>query len=115
MADRDLLGQADALLRRHSAGVGAETGGIPVLTDLVEPPTPATGEGIAHEIAQDVYRRVMGDVEGRLAAELEKRLVQHLSGEVHVAVASAVGDLRQDIANAIGDAVTQALERLKVK
>jgi len=52
-------------------------------------------------------------VEGRLAADLEKRLAQHLMPEVHVAVASALGDLRQELANAIGDAVSAAIANRK--
>ena len=57
----------------------------------------------------------MAEVEGRLAADLERRLVQHLEAEVHVAVASALGDLRQDVANAIGDAVAGSAEAPQVK
>jgi len=33
--------------------------------------------------------------------------------EVHAAVASALGDLRQELANAIGDAVAEALKARK--
>ncbi|APV51706.1 hypothetical protein BWI17_19655 [Betaproteobacteria bacterium GR16-43] len=113
--DRDVLGKADALLKRHAAETG--TGGIPVLTDLIEPPvSPQTdGTSVAGEISAEVFSRVMVEVEGHLASELERRLVEHLQGEVHVAVASALGDLRQDVANAIGDAVSEALKRRQLK
>jgi hypothetical protein len=50
-------------------------------------------------------------VESRLAADLERRLSEHLVDEVRVSVAAALGDLRQDIANAVGDAVAEALAR----
>ena len=111
--DGDLLGKADALLKRHSP-VGSDTGGIPVLTDLIEKPS-VLPEGTAGEITQEVFTRVMAEVEGRLAEELEHRLVQHLQSEVHVAVRSALADMRQDVANAIGDAVSEALQRRQVK
>ena len=111
--DRDLLGKADALLKRHAAP-GTDTGGIPVLTDLVEAPS-AFNEGTAGELSHEVFTHVMAEVEGRLAGELERRLVHHLEGEVHVAIASAMSDLRQDIANAIGDAVSEALKRRQLK
>ena len=103
--DKDVLGKADALLRRH-APVGSETGGVPVLTDLIDDPAAREAHG---ELAREVFRRVMAEVEGRLAADLEKRLAQHLVPQVHAAVASAIGDLRQELANAIGDAVADAL------
>lgn len=108
--EKDVLGKADALLRRHSIAApatGSDTGGVPILTELVDAPR-FVGEESA-EIAQEVFTRVMAEVEGRLAADLEKRLAQHLIPEVHTAVASALGDLRQELANAIGDAVSAAL------
>jgi hypothetical protein len=103
--EKDVLNKADALLRRHAAG-GSDTGVFPVLTDLVDDPANAKE---ANELARDVFHRVMAAVEGHLAADLEKRLVQHLVPQVHTAVASAIGDLRQELANAIGDAVADAL------
>ncbi len=116
MSDRDILGKADALLKRHAISApGAETGGFPVLTDLVEPPALANTTGHAGELAREVFTRVMTEVEGRLAADLERRLVQHLEPQVHAAVASALGDLRQELANAIGDAVAEALRQRQVK
>ena len=102
--EKDVLDKADALLRRH-APVGSETGTVPVLTDLVDDPA----NRLTSELARDVFHRVMAEVEGRLAADLEKRLAQHLVPQVHAAVASAIGDLRQELANAIGDAVADAL------
>ena len=110
MADKDILGKADALLRRHASGVDA--GGVPLLTDLVHEPR---AKAVIDEIARDIYNRVMQEVEGRLAADLEKRLVQHLVPQVHTAVASALGDLHQELANAIGDAVAAALKDRNIK
>ena len=113
-SDKDILGKADALLRRHSISApasGSDTGGVPILTELVDAPM-FVGEE-AEELAREVFTRVMAEVEGRLAADLEKRLAQHLMPEVHTAVASALGDLRQELANAIGDAVSEALARRK--
>jgi hypothetical protein len=109
-SDKDVLGQADALLRRHA--VGTETGGVPVLTDLIHDPK---AKAAAEDLARDVFNRVMTEVEGRLAADLEKRLVEHLVPQVHAAVASALGDLHQELANAIGDAVAAALKDRQLK
>ena len=112
-SDEDILGKADALLRRHAISApasGSETGGVPVLTDIVDDTGAPTDE-----LAREVFRRVMSEVEGRLAADLENRLAQHLGGQVHAAVASALGDLRQELANAIGAAVAEALKQHPAK
>ncbi len=114
--DKDILGKADALLRRHSVaapGGGSDTGGVPVLTDLVDAPQAAPAP--ADDLAREVFNRVMAEVEGRLASELERRLAEHLVPQVHAAVASAIGDLHQELANAIGDAVAEALKARNVK
>ncbi len=110
-SDRDLLDKADALLRRHATAGEAES--IPLLTDLVEPPAITATEGRTGEIAREVFALVLKEVEGRLAADLERRLSEHLVPQVQVAVASAMGDLRQELANAIGDAVARALKQQK--
>jgi len=113
VADKDVLGKADALLRRHSLplpGSGSDTGGVPVLTELIEPPGSENAD-----LAQALFERVMKEVEGRLAVDLERRLTEHIVGQVHAAVASAISDLHQELANAIGDAIKQELERRKVK
>ena len=110
--EKDVMGKADALLRRH-ASAGADTGGVPVLTDIVHDPRT---KAMVDELALAIFNRVMAEVEGRLAADLEKRLVHHLVPQVHTAVASALGDLHQELANAIGDAVAAALrERQQLK
>lgn len=114
MTDKDIFGKADALLKRHTAPrPGTETGGVPILTDLVE--TPAVPGTPADPLAREVFMRVMAEVEGRLAAELEARLTQHLVPQIQAAVSSAIGDLHQEIADAIGDAVAEALKARQVK
>jgi hypothetical protein len=126
-SDRDIFGKADALLRKHGPGAtDAEGEAFPVLTDVFEDgsPRPQASVEAAVEaleapaqgaLAQDVVAKAMAEIEGRLAAELERRLLQHLVPQVHAAVASALGDLHQELANAIGDAVAQALAQRNVK
>ena len=108
--DKDLLDKADALLRRHATVVGSDTGGVPVLTDIVAAPGAPD-----NELAAEVFHLVMAQVERRLAVDLEQRLVQQLAPQVHAAVANALGDLRLELANAIGDAVAEAFARRNVK
>ena len=117
MSDKDVLGKADGLMRRHAISApatGSDTGGVPILTELVDAPA-FVGDPASEELAREVFNRVMAEVEGRLAADLENRLAQHLVPQVHAAVASALGDLRQELANAIGDAVSAALAQRQVK
>ena len=113
--DKDVFGKADGLMKRH-AGPGTETGAVPVLTDLVDPHAAArTAHEPTSDLAREIFTRVLAEVEGRLAADLERRLTQHLVPQVHAAVASAIGDLHQELANAIGDAVHRALESRHLK
>jgi len=107
MSDKDVLEKADALLRRHAPG--SETGAYPVLTDLIPDP------GEQGDIAREVFTRVMAEVESRLTVDFEQRLADQLVPLIHASVAATVGDLRQELANAIGDAVAAALERRNVK
>jgi len=127
--DRDILGKADALLRRHvppRAGSG-EGPDVPVLTELITPggtPAPAAvldapvTEPVANgpagrddELARKLVAEVASAVHARLAQDLERRLTQKVMAEVHASVAATLVDLRQDIANAVGDAVAEALAR----
>ena len=112
-SDSDIFGKADGLMRRRP-GTEAEPGTVPVLTDLVEVGAKAVHEPPS-DLAREIFARVMAEVEGRLAADLERRLNQHLVPQVHAAIASAIGDLHQELANAIGDAVTRALESRHLK
>ena len=112
-SDKEVLDKADALLRRHAISApdaGGDTGAVPVLTDLVD-----AGHAPQGELAREVFTRVMEEVEGRLAHDLEARLAQHLVPHVHATVAAALADLRQELANAIGDAVNEALAKRQVK
>lgn len=110
MSDKDIIGKADALLRRHTAP-GSETGAFPVLTDLIDHPDGTA----ADELARDVHARVMAAIELHLAGDLEKRVSERLATQIQSAVAAALEDLRKDLAATIADAVTAALERPQVK
>ena len=120
--DRDILGKADALLRRHvsprtGSGDGAD---VPVLTELITPwghvapaAAPPREGGIPSRdtLTREVIAEVVDTVQARLAQDLEHRLAQQVTTEVQAAVAAVLGDLRQDIADAVGDAVAEALAR----
>jgi hypothetical protein len=108
----DILGKADALLRR-SAGTppGSDTGAVPVLTDFVD----VAGSEDATVLAGEVSMQVMATVEAQLAADIERRVSEQLSGSIKEAVACALEELRPTLADAVAHAVAEALENRKVK
>jgi hypothetical protein len=102
--DKDILGKADALLRRHAgASAAADPADVPLLTDLIEAPAAATPP--ADPAEREVFDRVAAEVEKRITAELERRVARSLVPQIHAAVAGAVGDLQPDIARAINEAL----------
>jgi hypothetical protein len=113
VSDDDILGKADALLKRHSQRPGTDTGGVPLLTDLVEAPAPDAAP--ADPLAREVFTRVMAHIEGRLASDLHGRVAKELAPYIQSAVASAIGALRQEISQAVSKAVSEALEARQVK
>ena len=116
MADKDVLGRADGLMRRHALplpGSGSDTGGVPVLTEFVE--APAATQGLVAEIGAAVLDRVSQQIEGRLRSEVETRVAEQTAGQVQAAVSAALGDLRKELAVAIAEAIRQELERRQIK
>ena len=111
--DDDVLGKADALLRRSSGApaTGNETGSYPVLTDFVD----VAGSEDATLIAGEVSMQVMATVEARLTAEIEKRISQQLTSQLQIVVSNALMELRPELADMVARAVAEALERRKVK
>lgn len=105
MADeKDILGKADALLRRHSgASPAAEPADVPLLTDLIEAPARTTPP--SDPVEREVFDRVIAEVEKRLTTELERRVARQLVPQIHAAITSAIGDLHNDIAKAINEAL----------
>jgi hypothetical protein len=114
-SDKDVLGRADALLRRSATG--SDTGSVPVLTELVgEPPvTEPPAVELSSGLAQEVFAQVLEQVQGRLAADIERRLSERFATDVHQAVTDVMGDMREELAQAIASAVAEALARHAVK
>jgi hypothetical protein len=101
-------------MRRHAPGT--DPASVPVLTDMVQPgATAPQPRGPHSDLEREIFARVMGEVETRLAADLERRLNQQLAPQVHQVVASAIADLHQELSRVIGDAVRRALEHRNLK
>ena len=93
--DKDVIGKADALLRRHSIaapGSPEDTGGVPLLTDLVPDPSALSEADAA--VAKEVGEQVRQEMEARLIAEMQ-RLRRELAAAVDAAVAGALARRQQ--------------------
>jgi len=115
VSDKDVLGKADALLRRHAIplpGASADSD-VPVLTELVDP-TPPPAEPMS-DLVRTVSEQVAIEVEARLTVNLERRVADELAAPLRAAVAEAMGGLREQIASAVTEAVKQELERRQLK
>jgi hypothetical protein len=113
LAKDDILGKADALVRRSSGtpAPGTETGNFPVLTDFVD----VAGSEDATQLAGEVSMQVMATVEAHLAADIERRVSESVGAELRAAVAAALEEMRPHLADIVARAVGEALERRKVK
>ncbi len=139
--DRALVGQVDALLGKHGRGFeNADDRNVPVLTELVvapvwksdslpatPPPLPSStadtsallkqlSEQEIDALSNDIFTRVLERLDHDLAVKLEDRINAQLSMQISSAITHVISDMRQDIANEIGDAVNAALaDRLRQK
>ncbi len=67
-------------------------------------------------LSNDIFTRVLDRLDHDLATKLEDRLAAQLSTQINSAITHVISDMRQDIANEIGDAVNAALaDRLRQK
>jgi citrate lyase gamma subunit len=127
-----LASKVDRLLSKHSAT--PDDRNIPVLTDLVEAPAwqpaPIAPEVLAESpdvlaaldddeielLSQDIFMRVSQRIDSELAIKLEAQLRAQLESQLHATINHVLADMKQSIANDIGDAVNAALaDRLRLK
>ena len=134
--DRELAGKVDALIGKHGFGSGVpatfdvmDERNIPLLTEVIAAPEwdaeiaarpSAALQQLSDEeidtLSHEIFSRVFDRIDSELAAKLESRLAAQLTIHINSTVTHVLGDLRQDIANEIGDAVNAALaDRLRKK
>jgi hypothetical protein len=103
---------------------------IPLLTDIIDAPAwpephnmggvtspltnaPGVLESLSDAeldlLAHDIFSRVFDRLDGPLASRIEERLKERIGAQINAAVVNVLGDMRQEIANEIGDAVNAAL------
>ncbi len=125
-----LAGKVDALVGKRS--FEADDRNIPVLTDLVGAPewAPEAGntapavhkpdlltqltDAEVDQLSQDIFTRVSQRIDAELATSLEARLSEQFQTQLNATVGHVLADMKQSIANEIGDAVNAALaDRLR--
>ena len=119
----DLLGKADAFLKRyHPSGTGAQ-GDVPVLTEIIAEPaatpahplsgTPAqrgsTG-GELLELEQRLKQSILDAIGPHIAKFVEEPLRARLDAHLQHALTSLSAQVKSDIEAMIRDAVARAVE-----
>lgn len=128
--EHELAGKVDALLGKHSTmprtTEGVDDRNVPVLTELMNAPhwerEPTDTSAILRQLSEleidtlshEIFARVYGKLDRELATKLEDRIASQLAIQINAAITHVIGDMRQEIANEIGDAVNAALaDRLR--
>ncbi|MEI6737103.1 MAG: hypothetical protein WCL29_01335 [Pseudomonadota bacterium] len=123
----ELANKVDALMSKRMAEPDARN--IPVLTDLVDAPEWLPTSGAAKSepdmleqlsdneidlLSQEIFTRVSHRIDTELATSLESRLSEQFQTQLNATVTHVLADMKQSIANEIGDAVNAALaDRLR--
>jgi hypothetical protein len=122
------VGTGTAPRRTGDAMLTPDDRNIPLLTDIMDAPawpeprniggasltnTPGVLESLSDAeldlLAHDIFSRVFDRLDGPLASRIEERLKERIGAQINAAVVTVLGDMRQEIANEIGDAVNAAL------
>jgi hypothetical protein len=130
--ERELAGKVDALLGKHSTvprpADAHDDRNVPVLTEVVNAPhwvpAPVDTSDVLRQLSEleidtlshEIFTRVYGKLDRELATKLEDRIAAQLATQINAAITHVISDMRQEIANEIGDAVNAALaDRLRQK
>ncbi len=121
--ERELADKVDALIGKPGSESRTDGRNVPVLTELVEAPEWQPAPHVAETLKQmndsdidalshEIFTRVFDRIDAKLAGRLEERLNAQLAGQINAAITHVLGDMRQDIANEVGDAVNAVLADL---
>jgi hypothetical protein len=119
----DLLGKADAFLKRYRPSSSSERGEVPVLTEVIAeaPAAPAQpGPGAAPqgaqaktdltELEQRLKQSILEAVASHVAKVVEEPLKSRLDAQLQRALATVSAQVKADLEALIRDAVTRAVE-----
>jgi hypothetical protein len=119
----DLLGKADAFLKRYHPSGAAAQGDVPVLTEVVAEPTatparsssgmPAQGSstgGELLELEQRLKQSILDAIGPHIAKFVEEPLRARLDTHLQRALTTLSAQVKTDIETLIRDAVARAVE-----
>jgi hypothetical protein len=123
MSDSDeLLGKADAFLKRYHPSGAAAQGDVPVLTEVIAEPTatPAQPPGTPAprsstgnellELEQRLKESILDAIGPHIAKFVEEPLRARLDAHLQRALAALSAQVKTDIESLIRDAVARAVE-----
>jgi hypothetical protein len=116
--DDNLLGKADAFLKRYRSSAKPEKDEVPVLTEIVadpaapsSPPAPAGAEGSELEALEKRLRQSLLDAVGPYLTDfLEEPLRARIEDHLRRTLADLAKQLKADIDTLVRDAVARAVE-----
>jgi len=129
MADKDVLGNADALLQRHRPARAAQRPEppveFPVLTDVVAAGQPSAAAPPAAPLSEEDLARIERDLRLELLGLLGPEFERLVEAKVHERLGSKVDEImaltrkvleaevRAAVRDAMADVITTETERLK--
>jgi hypothetical protein len=98
-----------ASLSAHATSLPPYQPGDLAAPNVATPIFAAMSESEIDQLSQDIFTRVFDRLDGELGVRLEEQLTDRLASQINAVVTQVYGDLRQEIANEIGDAINAAL------
>lgn len=115
----DLLGKADAFLKRYHPSGAAAQGDVPVLTEVITEPHAAPALDVARsapapsdlfELEQKLKQRILEAIGPHLAKTVEEPLRARLDAHLQSALAALSAQIKTDVEALIREAVARAVE-----
>ena len=118
----DLLGKADAFLKRYHPSGAAAPGDVPVLTEVIAEPQAAPAAPVLDvarsapapsdllELEQKLKQRILEAIGPHLARTVEEPLRTRLDAHLQRALAALSAQIKTDVEALIREAVARAVE-----
>ena len=115
----DLLGKADAFLKRYHPSGAAAQGDVPVLTEVITEPQATPALDVARsapapsdllELEQKLKQRILEAIGPHLAQTVEEPLRARLDAHLQRALTALSAQIKTDVEALIREAVARAVE-----
>jgi hypothetical protein len=118
---KDLLGKADAFLKRYRPSSKSAPDDVPVLTEVVAEPTTQSSASVGaagnlakpnlQELEQRLRQSLLDAIGPFVANFLEERLRAHLDAHLQRVLPTLADQIKTDVEILVSDAVTRAVEK----